>query len=132
MKYAKNQKKIIMPENIMTIAEAKEYLAKLLAIVEAEDHGHVTVRTYQDRHLGAIWGEGVVVDCTFGSGDGTFLDCASIHYYVRHHEDGGKACLRRGYREDGEIRADVPFHGCVEDAAEEILCHYRDYYGKTD
>lgn len=115
-------------ENWMAIAQARAFLIDVCAIVEREDHGFCDYQVYQNRHNGAIWGEGIRVD-TGESAHGCYFNYVGICYYVNHHdENGGRACIRRIKMEDGCISTDLPFHGSAQEAADYLLENYRKYY----
>lgn len=107
-------------ENIISLSEAKDYMAEVLDILEWGLH-YDTIRTYQRRQGGYVWEEGIVVE--YKNDDSGRTKSANVHYYVRTQDDdheAGKACLRFG-RDNGEYgysSSDIPFYGTAEDAAD--------------
>jgi hypothetical protein len=113
------KKRIEVGENIISLSEAKEYMAEVLDILEWGVQ-YDTIRTYQRRQGGYVWEEGIVVEYE-DSNDRT--KSANVHYYVREQgdeHDSGKACLRFGRYcgKEGYESSDMPFYGTAEDAAD--------------
>ena len=112
-----SNKNIEVGENIISLAEAKVYMATVLDIVEWGVH-YDTIRTYQRRFGGRVEEEGVVVE--FEDDSTGRVKSANVHYYLRDDEH---ACLRFG-RDNGHPDyhgSDIPFYGTAEDAAD-FLC----------
>ena len=119
-------------ERKMTIAQAKAFMAEVQAIVEREDHGHCDYQTYQHRHQGAVWGEGISVDVSYDEDHGCYHETVGIHYYVQQHDGEGVACLRQDSREGGVLANDKPFYGSAKEAADYLLKDYRECFDDED
>ena len=113
------KKNLEVGENIISLSEAKEYMAQVLDILEWGLQ-YDTIRTYQRRQGGCVWEEGIVVEY---EDENDRTKTANVHYYVREQADehgDGKACLRFGRYcgEHGYESSDMPFYGTAEDAAD--------------
>lgn len=110
-------KNIEVDENIISLSDAKEYMATVLEIVEWGLHMD-TIRTYQRRFGGHVDEEGVVVE--YEDDETGRIMSANVHYYLRDDEH---ACLRFGrYNGHPDYHgSDLPFYGTAEDAAD-FLC----------
>lgn len=122
-------------ENIVSVSEAKAYMAKVLEIVEWGMRPYYDVQTYQRRHGGVVCEEGIVIEFYMDDGSG-ITQKANIHYYVRTQPDAnddGLACLRFG-RDCGKYgyeSSDLPFYGTAEDAAD-FLCGWLEERERED
>lgn len=118
-------------ERYMTQAEAKEFLNEVLTIVENELKGCCSVRTYQERMRGQVWGEGVTVDTCYEEGQGSFIDTRTICYHLCCL--GGKAILRHECVEDyGMGTMTMPFYGSAKEAADYLLEEFRECFDDED
>jgi len=118
-------------EHYMTRSAAQHYLEEVQEIVEKEMDGFCSIRTYQERHGGMIWGEGVTVDCDMEEGNGTFIETRTICYHVRC-QSGKLAYIRRNSHNAAGYGDDLPFMGDAKAAADYLLEPYRAYYHEDE
>jgi hypothetical protein len=118
-------------EHYMTVAAARRYMDEVLQIVENELNGFSSLRTYQERHGGYVWGEGVTIDCDMEEGNGTFFKTRSICYNVRSQE-GKLAYIRRMSTNDRGYGDNLPFMGTAKEAADYLLEPYRAYFHEDE
>jgi len=118
-------------EHYMTRDAARRYMDEVLEIVEKEMDGFGSIRTYQERHGGHVWGEGLTVDCNMEEGNGTYIETRSICYHVRSQE-GKVAYIRRTSTNERGYGDDLPFMGDAKAAADYLLEPYRAYFHTDD
>lgn len=117
-------------EHYMSKAAARRYLDEVIERVEKELDGFCSIRTYQERHGGQVWGEGVTVDCDMEEGNGTFIETRSICYHVRC-QSGNLAYIRK-MNTIGRSYGDLHFMGDAKAAADYLLEPYRAYYHEDE
>lgn len=118
-------------EHYMTRDAARRYMDEVLTIVEKELHGYYSLRTYQERHGGYVWGEGLTVDCDMEEGNGTYIETRSIAYHVQC-QDGKLAYIRKMATNERGYGDNLPFMGDAKAAADYLLEPYRAYFCDDD
>lgn len=118
-------------EHYMCAAAAKRYLDEVLAIVEKVLDGTYSIRTYQERAGGCMWGEGIIVDCDMEEGNGSFIETRTICYHLRSQKSK-LAYIRRMSTNERGYGDDLPFMGDAKAAADYLLEPYRNYFREVE
>lgn len=118
-----------MKERTMTIAQAQEFLGKVLAIVEKEMPEYCDVETRKIRRGGRVQYESVVIDYSDDYECLPGYQLFAISYYVMSHEDD-VAAIRKEQVREGAYLTTVPFEGEPEEAAAYLMAELCEGYNE--
>lgn len=118
-----------MKERVMTIAQAQEFVGKVLAIIEDIMPSMCDIETRKIRRGGRVQEERVVIDYSDDYERLPGYQTYAISYYVMSHEDD-VAAIRKEQVREGAYLTTEPFEGAPEDAADYLLAELREGYNE--
>ena len=118
-----------MKERVMTIAQAQEFVGKVLAIIEDVMPSMCDIETRKIRRGGRVQEERVVIDYSDDYERMPGYQTYAISYYVMSHEDN-VAAIRKEQVREGAYLTTEPFEGTPEDAADYLLAELCEGYNE--